>query len=57
MNTINMEEILRLYKIINANPEKTTTIRSTLNKGTLSNRLNTNRPRGVFCKYPQKTVR
>lgn len=56
MNTISMEEILRLYKKVNADPEKTTVIRTTLNKGTLSNKLNTNKPRGTFGKYPPKTI-
>jgi len=56
MNTISMEEILQLYKKINADPQKTTVIRTTLNKGTLNNKLNTNRPRGILGSYPQKTV-
>ena len=57
MNTISMEEILQLYKKVNADPEKKTTIiRTTLNKGTLNNKLNTNKPCGTFGKYPPKTI-
>ena len=56
MDTSSMEEILQLYKKINADPQKTTVIRTTLNKGTLNNKLNTNRPRGILGSYPQKTV-
>ncbi|WP_276930945.1 hypothetical protein [Faecalibaculum rodentium] len=54
MNTISMDEILQLYKKAGADPQKTTVIRATLNKGTLGNRLNTGKPRSVFPFSPTK---
>ena len=48
MDTISMEEILAIYQKVGASPKKTAVIRTTLNKGTLRNRLVVKRANGRF---------